>query len=155
MESARSLTWLNILTVMKLLRETKTIFAFSMGKNMNNSRRRLVLISISVLGLIAVWLFIPHFRYKAAASKYKLGMSLDEAQLLTGRHYLVGVSTMLYGDGPNPVQQEQDAKYFLSVEHENILLIFNHNKKLIRSQESAWYTKLKIRKALGLKPRDL
>src|SRR5688572_13954831 len=87
------------------------------------SRWLLFLLLLIVFTVAAFWL---------PGRKYRLGMTVEETQGLMSRPYKPLAVARVYPGGPTPMEQEKDVKYIIYVRNEQIVLNFNHYRRLIR-----------------------
>lgn len=72
-----------------------------------------------------------------ANSRYKIGMTMDDARKLMSKPYRTSTSGIVYedGDGPTHEEREKDDRYGIRVEDEGLYLYFNWNHRLIRIRD--------------------
>jgi hypothetical protein len=107
-------------------------------------------IALSVLCTLIVAFLVPTSKYRRAVEKYRFGMPMKEAQALMAKRYDVDTSDRHYEGGPTERQMEEDQIYFITVQDENVTLVFNHHKRLIEIWKSTWFTRSPIIDLLGL-----
>ena len=64
--------------------------------------------------------------------KYRIGMSMKEAQMLMAKPYPVDEAAINYLNGPTASQMQNDPVYLIDVKREGVILEFSHYQKLIR-----------------------
>ena len=106
-------------------------------------RRKVFLASALLTAALVMWfLVLPMFQYSAARKKFRLGMSLEEAQKVARKPFLAlsAAGGVVYGRGtpedpatPTPPENLKQTAILTEMhcEADGVLLMFNYYNKLV------------------------
>ena len=84
-----------------------------------------------VMAAVLAMLFLFAIR-RVLLGKYRPGMTIEQAQRRMGKSYEAMPSSQLYVQPPSPRELQQDEAFAIYVQDENIVLYFNHHRRLVR-----------------------